>query len=56
MPVEGELWEVDDACLALLDAVDSGLLERKLVRLVGQEGVEAYFYSESVNGMEDFGC
>ena len=56
--IEGELWEVDDACLALLDqveAVDSGLFERREVRMVAAEGMEAYFYRGSVEGLEDCG-
>ena len=56
--VEGELCQVDDACLALLDqveAVDSGLFERREVRMVAAEGMEAYFYRGSVEGLEDCG-
>ena len=54
--VEGELCQVDDACLALLDQVEgiaTGLFERREVRLVGQEGVEAYFYRGTMEGLED---
>ena len=57
--VDGELWEVDDACLALLDQVEGvagGLFERREVRMVAAEGVEAYFCKGSVEGMEDCGA
>ena len=56
--VQGELWEVHDDCLARLDAVegvDAGLFGRKKVKLVGHEGVEAYFYLGNVEGLEDAG-
>lgn len=54
--VEGGLWEVDDACFVRLDAIEGvagGLFERRLVRLVGHEGVDAYLYLGSVKGLED---
>ena len=46
--VAGELWEVDDACLARLDqvqGVNNGLIQRNKVKLIGHEEMEAHFYT-----------
>lgn len=59
LSILGELWSVDDACLARLDleeAVDEGLYERRAVALLDVDGpVESYFYLRSVAGMADLG-
>lgn len=42
LPIEGELWSVDDACLVRLDAeedVDTGLYQRRAVRLQAESFV-----------------
>jgi gamma-glutamylaminecyclotransferase len=54
--VTGEVWSVDDACLAHLDELEGteqGLYRRELVPLVAPFAdvpVEAYLYSESLVG------
>ena len=59
--LEGELWEVDQECLAELDQVervDAGLYRRELITLEDPwQGavVEAYFYLHPVDGLEDCG-
>lgn len=63
--IEGELWQVDHACLQQLDdieGVDEGLYERGPVILedlpVDQPAaalVEAYFYRQDVSSLEDLG-
>ena len=59
LSVQGELWDVDDNCLKVLDAiegVETGMFERRPIRLLGHEGqVEAYFYISSVKGLDDCG-
>lgn len=59
-PIEGELWLVNDECLAELDRVEGvseGLYERASVRLSlpTHETVETYFYLRSVEGLQDCG-
>lgn len=55
----GELWQVDDNCLARLDieeGVDEGLYERRVIELDGGDaGVQSYFYLHPVTGMPDCG-
>ena len=59
--VEGELWEVDPACLVRLDqweGVDQGLYARGPVALQPPHDgarAEAYFYRRSVAGKRDLG-
>jgi gamma-glutamylcyclotransferase (GGCT)/AIG2-like uncharacterized protein YtfP/lysophospholipase L1-like esterase len=57
--VEGEVWEVDDECLRLLDAIEAvpDLYARKTVSLMepGMDGVQTYIYQRSVDGMPDCG-
>ena len=59
--LEGELWEVDQECLAELDQVervDAGLYRRERIALEDPwQGavVEAYFYLHPVEGLEDCG-
>ena len=54
--VIGELWSVDDACLALLDKLEGlaeGLYHRTSVKLLppfDAQSVETYFYARSVEG------
>ena len=59
LQVEGEVWEVDDDCLRVLDVIDAvpNLYERKPVSLTdpGMDGVETYIYRQSVDGMPDCG-
>ena len=59
--VRGEVWEIDDATLAVLDEVEdieSGLYERKPIRLqppFDRDDVIAYFYLGDVEGCPDCG-
>ena len=44
----GEVWEIDEGCLFDLDILESGLFERKSIKLQvpfeGQDNIECYFY------------
>jgi len=57
--VEGEVWEVDDECLRVLDAIEAvpDLYERRPVSLTDarMDGVETYIYRRSVDGLPDCG-
>lgn len=59
--VAGEVWSVDDACLADLDAfegVPEGLYRRELIRLrppFADHRIEAYIYPHSVLGRPEIG-
>ncbi len=59
--VEGELWEVDAACLARLDELEGtaeGLYARVPVRLLpphAGDRAETYLYRRSVEGRADLG-
>jgi len=59
--VEGELWEVNAECLALLDeieGVDLKLYERKQIHLAepyANDDIESYFYCRDVSGLKDCG-
>jgi len=59
--VEGELWEVDPRCLAILDRVEGvaeGLYRRSTVELdapFDAEHVQAYLYSRGTIGLRDCG-
>jgi gamma-glutamylaminecyclotransferase len=59
--IEGELWDVDRDCLALLDAVegcDDGLYRRANIQLLpphDQLTVSSYFYEKTIDGMDDCG-
>ena len=61
LAIHGEVWDVDEAGLKLLDEVeevDSGLYERRPVRLLkpfDQSEVLAYFYLGDVEGCSDNG-
>ena len=59
VPVEGEVWEVDENCLRILDAVEGVpiLYKRKPVVLATPSlaEVETYIYQKSVDGMPDCG-
>lgn len=70
-PIEGELWQVDDECLAKLDEVECvpDLYQRGAIELqvssragVGSEedvsvvGAQAYFFQGSVAGLRDCGA
>lgn len=60
LEVEGEVWEVDDDCLQVLDAIEAvpNLYARKPVALANprMEGVETYIYQRGVDGMPDCGA
>jgi len=57
--VEGEVWEVDDDCLRVLDVIEAvpHLYERKPVSLAepSMDAVETYIYRQSVDGLPDCG-
>lgn len=59
--VEGEVWEVDQACLGRLDeweGTDTGLYTRAPIPLLPPHdglGAEAYLYLRSVEGRPDLG-
>jgi gamma-glutamylaminecyclotransferase len=59
--IEGEIWEVDPACLARLDELEgtaAGLYARMPVRLApprAAAGVETYLYLPGVAGRPDLG-
>lgn len=61
LAIHGEVWDVDDVTLAVLDQVEdveSGLYERRSVRLqkpFDQAEVIAYFYLGDVEGCPDNG-
>ena len=54
--VLGELWRVDDDCLARLDeeeGVDEGLYERRFIELGDTQHAWTYVYLKPVDGMGD---
>lgn len=59
--IHGEVWDVDEAGLKVLDEVeevDSGLYERRSIRLQSpfdQDEVVAYFFSGETEGCSDNG-
>jgi gamma-glutamylcyclotransferase (GGCT)/AIG2-like uncharacterized protein YtfP len=61
LPIEGELWDVDDDCLKQLDQVegcDVGLYLRGPVELAQPHDAlhpATYFYAQSVDGLADCG-
>lgn len=59
LTIQGELWHVDDACLARLDeeeGVDDGLYERRTIELIGEhQQAQAYLYLLPIKGMSDCG-
>ncbi len=61
LSIEGELWEVDAACLARLDELEGtaeGLYARVPVPLLPPHagaGAETYLYRRSVEGRADLG-
>ena len=60
--IEGEVWDVDAACLKTLDEVEGvadGLYHRSTVELASPfhgQRVETYFYARSTTGLIDCGC
>jgi gamma-glutamylcyclotransferase (GGCT)/AIG2-like uncharacterized protein YtfP len=43
----GEVWQVNDKCLREIDRLESGLFERKSIKLQApfdQDNIECYFY------------
>jgi gamma-glutamylaminecyclotransferase len=62
LSIEGELWQVDEACLLRLDRLegcDVGLYRRELVQLASpHEELSAvtYFYQKSIDGLPDCGA
>jgi gamma-glutamylcyclotransferase (GGCT)/AIG2-like uncharacterized protein YtfP len=61
LSIEGELWDVDDACLKQLDQVegcDVGLYRRSPVELTPPHDAlrpATYFYEQNVDGLPDCG-
>ena len=59
LSIEGELWQVDDECLAMLDRVEgvaAQLFERRQIELLEHEGeVEAYFCLGEIEELKDCG-
>lgn len=61
LAIEGEVWDVDQKCLAELDreeCIDVGLYARRDIRLQAphdQAVIEAYFYLGDVRGLPDCG-
>ena len=59
MSIEGELWQIDDECLAVLDRVEgvaAQLFERRQIELLEHEGeVEAYFCLGEIEELKDCG-
>ena len=61
LPIEGEIWEVDEACLRRLDRVegcDEGLYCRSPVELASPyEGTPTvtYLYQKNVDGLPECG-
>lgn len=58
--VAGEVWEVDEECLRVLDQVEGvsqELYERRAIELIdwNDEDVLTYFYLQSTQGMADCG-
>lgn len=61
LPVEGEIWEIDDICLQALDRledIESGEYERTSITLAppfDHEKIEGYLYLRTVTGQFDVG-
>jgi len=61
LAIEGELWEVDEACLRRLDRVegcDEGLYFRTAVELAAPHDgwpAETYLYQKNVDGLSECG-
>ena len=57
--VRGELWEVDAACLAILDQIEGVpvLYQRTVVELSTHPGdlVQSYLYCQSLDGWREIG-
>jgi gamma-glutamylcyclotransferase (GGCT)/AIG2-like uncharacterized protein YtfP len=59
LAIEGEVWDVTEACLRVLDDVDgvaAGLYQRGLVQLEAPfdtQPVETYFFQQSITGLAD---
>jgi gamma-glutamylcyclotransferase (GGCT)/AIG2-like uncharacterized protein YtfP len=60
--IEGEVWDVDAACLKTLDEVEGtseGLYLRALIELESPfdgQRIETYLYAGSTKGLADCGC
>lgn len=61
LSIEGEIWEIDDACLLRLDKledIDGGEYERVIIALGApfeHEPIEGYIYLRDVGGRRDAG-
>ncbi len=61
LAIEGELWRIDDACLARLDEVEGvaeGLYERRAIQLAAPAGdisAQSYFFLKSTADLADCG-
>ena len=59
--VSGEIWSVDEACLAELDrleGIDEGLYRRERVKLLApfaNQAIETYIYARDIQGRRDLG-
>ena len=62
LAIEGELWQIDAACLARLDEVEGvaeGLYERRDIRLAEpftDLSAQSYFFLKSTNALADCGA
>ena len=60
MSIQGELWQVDGACLQRLDieeGVDERLYERREIQLADHPTpAQSYYYLRSVQGLADCGA
>lgn len=56
--VWGELWEVDEPCLARIDVIEGvaeGLYRRQTVQLQDRPPAETYIYLHDVSGLAELG-
>ena len=61
LAIEGELWRIDEGCLARLDDVEGvaeGLYERRAIELAAAPAdisAQSYFFLKSTTGLADCG-
>lgn len=62
MAIEGEIWEIDEACLVALDRLEDtegGEYERVIIALSApfdHDEIEGYIYSRTIAGRRAAGC